>query len=141
MKPVKSLDFVVLCSDCGVCPLRLQVLFEIATNLSLRKFRAVCNRLTTGKRKPKSAEATKARASCASPSRFSCAGVIPTPDPLWVAKLIQSPPKNVASIGIPCKMRFADLDTVTASALRLPKVYSLPELLKKEHKTICLEKL
>ena len=46
---------------------------------------------------------------CASPSRLSCAGVIQTPVPLWVAKRIQSPPKSVASIGIPCTMRFADL--------------------------------
>ena len=92
---------------------------------------------------PYDAEATKACASCASPSRFSCAGVIQTPVPLWVAKRIQSPPKSVASIGIPCKMRSADL----ASGYRYFSVTTTQRLSiiattqKKEHPTLCSLKL
>ena len=69
---------------------------------------------------------------CATPSRFSCAGAYGSPRPRRVAKLIQSPPKSVASIGIPCKMRSADLDAVATPALRLPE--------KKEHLTLTLVK-
>ena len=76
------------------------------------------SRLMTQKRLRLAHQATDANACptvtvafpCASPSRLSCAGDILSPVPLWVAKRIQSPPKSVASIGIPCKMRFADLD-------------------------------
>ena len=75
---------------------------------------------------------------CATPSRLSCAGVIQTPVPLWVAKRIQSPPKSVAAIGIPCKMRFADLLSVATPALRLSKSYRLLRLLKKRTSNVTL---
>ena len=101
------------------------------------------SRLMTQKRLRLAHQATDANACpmgtvafpCATPSRFSCAGDILSPVPLWVAKRIQSPcPLGTAtrtSIGIPCTMRFADLDIVATPALRLTKSYQLLWLLKK----------
>ena len=98
------------------------------------------SRLVTQKRLRLAHQATDANACpmgtvafpCATPSRLSCAGDILSPVPLWVAKRIQSPPKSVASIGIPCEMRFADLSSVATSALRLSKGCWLLQLLEKK---------
>ncbi|MBQ3441847.1 MAG: hypothetical protein IJG33_01240 [Selenomonadaceae bacterium] len=90
------------------------------------------SRLMTQKRLRLAHQATDANACplgtvafpCATPSRLSCAGDILSPVPLWVAKRIQSPPKSMASIGIPCKMRSADL----ASGYRYSNVTTTQKL-------------
>ena len=79
---------------------------------------------------------------CATPSRLSCAGVIQTPVPLWVAKRIQSPPKSVASIGIPCKMRFFTQRLLLLQRYDYPKVVGYSNYSKKkEHPTLHFWKL
>ena len=59
-----------------------------------------------------------------SASRFNCAGVVyHPPAPPYVAKSIQSPPKNAAAIGIPCKMLFDDDSLSLLQHYDYPKRY------------------
>ena len=63
------------------------------------------------------------------------------PDLRRVAKRIQSPPKSVASIGIPCKMRFADLLLSPLQRYSNQKVIDYFGYSKKEHPTLTLKEI
>ena len=77
-----------------------------------------------------------------SASRFSCAGVVyHPPAPPYVAKSIQSPPKNAASIGIPCTMLFDDASLSLLQRYDWLKVIDYSSYSKKEHPTLMLVKV
>ena len=72
-----------------------------------------------------------------SASRFNCAGAVyHPPAPPYVAKSIQSPPKSVASIGIPCKMLFDDASLSLLQRYDYLKVIDYSSYSKKEHPTL-----
>ena len=77
-----------------------------------------------------------------SASRLSCAGVVyHPPAPPYVAKSIQSPPKSVASIGIPCKMLFDDASLSLLQRWDYLKVIVYSSYSKKEHPMFMLVKV